>query len=308
MTEQDQQGASCREVEDRVAAAEAETEPVAMSDKDGGEGTGEQAHGEGTGEQAIVLSNPLMVGEHCESTNNPAVVAFTTMALLVGEHSEGIGDLAMVLYDPSILGEHGEGTGEQATVPYSPLFGESEHSDSDDELEWVQENPALLAAMEVDGISQCSQRCSPGTYDSCLIDGHPLPPGHVAIVIPSTALDEAAGPPQKHQTPSYLKIHSTLQMYRKASCDGKVKLLLDLFYTWPKLLIGVQHALLMQKENERAERRRDLKRDKATHRMSSRGSATSSAGRPSSGSLPSSGTRQSIGDAASSSGRASSTE
>ena len=95
MTEQDQQGASCREVEDRVAAAEAETEPVATSDKDGG-----------------------------------------------------------------------EGTGEQATVPYSPLFGESEHSDSDDELEWVQENPALLAAMEVDGISQCSQRCSPGTYDS----------------------------------------------------------------------------------------------------------------------------------------------
>jgi hypothetical protein len=296
MTEQDQQGASCREVEDRVAAAEAETEPVAMSDKDGGEGTGEQA---------IVLSNPLMVGEHCESTNNPAVVACTTMPLLVGEHSEGIGDLAMVLYDPSILGEHGEGTGEQATVPYSPLFGESEHSDSDDELEWVQENAALLAAMEVDDISQ---RCSPGTYDSCLIDGHPLPPGHVAIVIPSTALDEAAGPPQKHQTPSYLKIHSTLQMYRKASCDGKVKLLLDLFYTWPKLLIGVQHALLMQNENERAERRRDLKRDKATHRMSSRGSATSSAGRPSSGSLPSSGTRQSIGGAASSSGPASSTE
>ena len=198
MTEQYQQGASCREVEDRVAAAEGEAESVAMSDKGGGEGTGEQAHGEGTGEQAIVL-----VGEHGESTDDPAVIAYTTTPSLVGEHSTGIGDLAMVLHDPSILGEHGEGTGKQAMVPDSPLSGESEHSDSD--VEFEQENAALRLAMEVDDISQRPELVadgpalwSPGTSNSCLIDGHALPPGHVAIVIPATALDDAAGPPQKH--------------------------------------------------------------------------------------------------------------
>ena len=318
-----------REVEDRVAAAEAEAEPLAMGDTDGYEGTGEQAHGEGTVEQAIAPYNPLMVGEHGVGTGDQVIVLYNSLSN-VGEHGEGTGDQTIVPYNPLMVGEHGEGTGELALmvgehgegtgelamVLYNPLmFGE--HDDSDVELEWVQENADFLTAMEVDGILQPllpelvadgHTHCSPGTYDSCLIDGHTLPPGHVAIVIPSKMLNNTDEIPQKHQVPSYLKIHTTLQMYRKASCDGKVKLLLDLFHTWPKLLIGVQHAMLMQNENERAEWRRDLKHAKATERKQSTGSTSSSSGRPSATSTTSSGARQSTSGAASSSEPASSSE
>ena len=124
--------------------------------------------------------------------------------------------------------------------------------------------------------------CSPGTYLSCLIDGLALPPGHIAIVIPASGLDVDDAARQKHQAPSYLRIHATLQMYRRAPCDGKVKMLLDLFHSWPKLLIGLQRALMVQHESLKADQRRELKASTASWRKqvrrSTNGSASSSGG------------------------------